>query len=61
MYLVFTRMPSESYRRHLRCLFCTCVMYFRALINSLVCWFCTSALGLVLFVSSSFILIIFFK
>ena len=36
MYLVFTRMPGESY-------------VFRALINSLVCWFCTSALGLFLF------------
>ena len=28
---------------------CTCVTYFWALINSLVCWCCTSALGLVLF------------
>ena len=37
VYLVFTSMPCESYR------------VFRALINSLVCWSCTSALGLVLY------------
>ena len=46
MYLVFTRMPGESYRRRLRSLV-LCYM-FRALTNSLVCWFWTSALGLVL-------------
>ena len=28
MYLVFTRMPGESYRRRLRSLLCTCVTYF---------------------------------
>ena len=33
MYLVFTRTPGESYRRRLGSL-----LYFRALINSLVCW-----------------------
>ena len=43
VYLVFTRMPS--YRSLLVCL-CDA---FRALINSRVCWFWTSALGLVLF------------
>ena len=43
MYLVFTRMPGESYRRRLRSL------SSQVLINSLVCWFCTRALGLVLF------------
>ena len=50
IYLVFTRMSGESYRT---CdsgpCCCTCVTYFQTLINSLVCWFCTSALGLVLF------------
>ena len=49
MYLVFTRMPGESYRRRLgSLLLCVCDV-FRALINSSVCVFCTSALGLVLF------------
>ena len=49
MYLVFTRMPGESYLRRLRAfLLCLCEV-FRALINSLVYWFCTNALGLVLF------------
>ena len=38
MYLVFTRMPGESYRRRLwSLLLCLCDV-FRALINSLVCW-----------------------
>ena len=36
MYLVFTRIPSESYRRRLRSLLYLCCV-FRALINSLVC------------------------
>ena len=37
MYLVFTRMPGESYRRRLgSLLLCFCDV-FRALINSLVC------------------------
>ena len=36
------------YRRWLRYLLYLCYV-FRALITSLVCWFCTSALGLVLF------------
>ena len=49
MYFVFTRMPGESYRRRLgSLLLCLCDV-FRALITSLVCSFCTSALGLVLF------------
>ena len=40
MYLVFTRVPGESYRRWLRSLLYLRYV-FRALINSLVCWFCT--------------------
>ena len=36
------RMPRERYRRRLRFCCCTCVKYFES-------WFCTSALGLVLF------------
>ena len=43
-------MPGESYRTRLRSLLLCLCDVFRALINSLVCWFCTSALrGLVLF------------
>ena len=42
IYLVFTRMPGESYRKQLlSLLFCLCDI-FQALINSLVCsswWF----------------------
>ena len=49
MYLVFTRMSGESYRRRLWSLLLRLCDVFRARINSLVCWFCTSALGLVLF------------
>ena len=37
MYLVFTRMPGESYHRRLRSLLHLCYV-FRALINSLECW-----------------------
>ena len=38
MYLVFTRMPGESYRRRLRSLLlCICDVFRAALINSLVC------------------------
>ena len=37
MYLVFTRMPGESYRRRLRSLLLYLSYVFRALINSLVC------------------------
>ena len=40
MYLVFTRMPCESYRRRLRSLVLYLRYVFRALSNSLVCWFC---------------------
>ena len=48
MYLVFTRMPGEL--PHATWVFVVYLCYiFRALINSLVCWFCTSALDLVLF------------
>ena len=39
MYLVFTCMPGESYRRRLRSLLTCLCDVFRALINSLVCWF----------------------
>ena len=39
MYLVFTRMPGESYRRRLRSLLLYLCYVFRALINSLVCWY----------------------
>ena len=49
MYLAFIRMPGESYRRRLTSLLMYLCKVFRALINSLVCWFCTSVLGLVLF------------
>ena len=49
MYLVFTRTPGESYRRLLRSLLLCLCDVFRGPVNSLVCWFCTSALGLVLF------------
>ena len=38
-YLVFTHMPGESYRRRLRSLLLHLCFVFRALINSLVCWF----------------------
>ena len=37
MYLVFTRMPGESYRRRLSSLLLHLCYVFRALINSLVC------------------------
>ena len=37
MYLVFTCMPGESYRRRLRSLLLYLCYVFRALINSLVC------------------------
>ena len=37
MYLVFTRMPGESYRKGLRSLLLCLCDVFRALINSLVC------------------------
>ena len=67
MYLVLTCMPRDSYRRRLRSLLLYLCDVFRALINSLVCWFCTSALGLVLFqicysginVTSSLLLLVF--
>ena len=37
MYLLFTRMPGESYRRRLSSLLLYLCYVFRALINSLVC------------------------
>ena len=49
IYLVFTRVPGESYRRRLRSLILCLCDVFRGPVNSLVCWFCSSALGLVLF------------
>ena len=36
-YLVFTRMPGESYRRRFRSLLLCLCYVFRALVNSLVC------------------------
>ena len=39
MYLVFTRMPCESYSRRLRSLLLYLCYVFGALINSLVCRF----------------------
>ena len=49
MYLVFTCMPGENHRRRLTSLLLYLCYIFQALINSLVCWFCTSALDLVRF------------
>jgi len=40
MYLVLTCMPGERYRRRLRSLLLCLHGVFRALINSLACWFC---------------------
>ena len=37
MYLVFTRLPGESYRRRLEFLLLSTCYVFRTLINSLVC------------------------
>ena len=48
-YLVFTWLPGESYHRRLRSLLLYWCYVFQVLINSLVCWFCMSTLGLVLF------------
>ena len=39
MYLAFTHLPGESYRRRLRSLLLYLCCTFEALINSLVCWF----------------------
>ena len=47
MYLVFTRMPGESYRRRLRSLLLYLCYVFRALINSLVCCCCSDDCHLV--------------
>ena len=44
---IFTCMSGEN--RRLRSLLLFLCYVFRALINSLVCWFCTSTLGLFLF------------
>ena len=49
MYLVFTRMPGESYRRRLQSLLLCLRDVFPAVTNSLECWFCTGTLGLSLF------------
>ena len=47
--IVFIRIPGESYSGRLVSLLLYLCYIFRALISSLVCWFCTSGLGLVLF------------
>ena len=47
LYLVFACM-RDTYRKRLRSLLLCLCDVFRTLINSLVCWFCLSALGLVL-------------
>ena len=39
-YLIFTRMPGESYHRRLRSLLLYLCYVFWVLINSLACWFC---------------------
>ena len=44
--LVFIRMPGESYRRRLRSSLLYLCYVFRALITSLVCWFCSTILVL---------------
>ena len=49
MYLVFTRTPGEIYHRRLRSLLLYLCYVLWVQINSLVGWFCKSALGLVLF------------
>ena len=49
MYLVFTGMPGESYHQRVGSSLCWMCDVFQMLINSLVGWFCTSTLGLVLF------------
>ena len=63
-YLVVTRIPGESYHRQLRSLLLCLCDVSRALINSLACWFCTCALGLVLFqiclFTALFWLVVFF-
>ena len=38
MYLVFTRMPGESYRKRLRSFLLYLCYVFRELFNSLMCW-----------------------
>ena len=43
LYLVFTRIPGESYRRRLRSLLLYLCYVFRALIISLACYFCCFA------------------
>ena len=49
MYLVFTLVPGGSYRRRLRSLLLGLCDVSQVPINSVVCGFCTGALGLVLF------------
>ena len=49
MYLISTCMPGESYCRRLRYLLLSLCYVFCVRINSLVCWFCTNTLGLILF------------
>ena len=54
MYLVFRGIPGESYRKRLRSLLLYLCDVFRALINSLVCWFWSIDNSLILSLSSSF-------
>ena len=51
-------MPGESDHRRLRSLLLCLCYVFGSLINSLVCWFCTGTLGLVLFQILTFCLLV---
>ena len=53
MYLVFTRMPGESYRRRLKSVLLDLCYVFRALNNSLVCSTCIIKCNPVHYVSLS--------
>ena len=53
MYLVFTRMPGESYRRQLGSLSLYFCYVFWALISSLVCW-CLKVVKICLVITSSY-------
>ena len=53
MYLVFTRMPGESYRRRLKSVLLDLCYVFRALNNSLVCSTCIIKCNTVHYVSLS--------
>ena len=49
---LYLQVCQASYRRQLRSMLLYLCYVFPALINSLVCWFCKRALGLVLFQNS---------